>query len=197
MKWDKEDKAALLGFKESVDVDEVKVKEQIKKVLLNNRFIVHVLNNGELESADAEPDDYFNVNIRPYYMIPETQSNVKNYLCYEVGYDEVNRYNSLVKTLQITFYIMCHVDDILDKDTGIPRHDLLAALVQDQFNYTTYIGGGRIQLVYDKPSTTDNKYATRTLIFEQITDNNIVKTKNGSPRIINKDMQSLAEISEN
>lgn len=190
MSWTNEDKEALLAFKHSVDSDDIKVKEQIKKVLLDNRFIVHVLNNKELEEAEAEPDEYFYENIRPYFLIPETQTNTKNFLCYEVSYKELDRYNSLVKMLQITFYILCHQQDLRDKETGVARHDLLAALVQDQFNFTTYVGGGKLKLVSDVASVTDNDYATRTLIFEQVTDNNIVK----HGKIINKEIQPLVEI---
>ena len=184
--WDKDiDVPALLEFKEQVDSDDICVKEEIKKQLLNNRFLVHVLHNKELEDNDAEIDDFFNVNIKPYYMIPDTQSSVKNYVCYEVNYDELNRNNSCIKILQVVFHILCHQSDIIDSDTGIARHDLLAALIIDQFNYTNYFGS-KIKLVSDKATTTDTNYACRTLTFEQITDNNLVKTVSSTPRFANK-----------
>lgn len=197
MEWTDDDRKALLAFKENVDCDDIKVKEQIKKVLLNNRFIIHVLNNKELENNEAEPDEYFGENIRPFYMIPETQSSTKNFLCYEISYENNISpygsraiYNSAIKVLNITFYILCHQEDIIEKETGIARHDLLAALVQNQFNFTNYFGP-KIQLVGDKPSTTDNNYATRTLVFQQIVDSNLVKTKNGASKLSNKDVVTL------
>lgn len=202
MLWTNDDRQALIDLKNAVDSDDIKVKEQIKQVLLNNRFIIHVLNNKELEDSDANPDDYFGVNILPYYLIAPTQTDTQNFICYEVSYAEVERNNSAMKKLQIVFYILCHQLDIIDEDTGLARHDLLAALIQDQFNFTTYIGGGKIKLISDKPSTTDTNYAVRTMTFEQITDNNLVKSnslnihnklKNIS-RFTNKDIQSLAEI---
>lgn len=192
MQWTDEDREALLAFGEKIDCDDLKVKEQIKKVLLNNRFIIHVLNNKELEESDAEPDEYYNVNILPYYMIPDVQSSTKNFLCYEVGYKDLNRYNRSVKMLQIVFHILCHKEDIIDQETSLARHDLLAALVQDEFNFTNYFGA-KIELVGDIPSTTDTKYATRTLTFEQITDNNLVKSKLGIPKLSNKDIYTLEE----
>ena len=183
--WSADDKKTLLSFKENVDSDDVRIKEKIKDVLLDNRYLIHVLNNKELEEADAEADDYFNVNIKPYFIIPDTQSSTKNFLCYEIGFDETNRYNETVKVLQVTFYILCHQKDIIDADTGIARHDLLAALVQDQFNYID-IFGGKLKIVSDKPSTTATNYAARTLVFETTTDNNLVKTVNGKPYLSNK-----------
>lgn len=191
MEWDNEkDKEALLAFKDNIDSDDVRVKETIKKVLLNNRFIVHVLNNKKLEEADSEPDDYYGINIKPYYLIPDTQTESLNYLCFEVNYDELDRYNSCVKKLEVVFHILCYHLDIIDDETGIARHDLLAALIQDQFNFSTYIGGGRLRLVSDVASTTDKQYATRTLTFVQQTDNNVVKTRNGVPRMLNKEMMN-------
>lgn len=190
MEWTQEDKEALLGFKAAIDSDNIKDKEIIKKVLLNNRFIIHVLNNKELEEADAEPDDYFGVNILPFYLIKPTQSNVQNFLCYTVGFRELDRYNKSVKILQIIFVILCEQKNITDKDTGVARHDLLSALVQHEFNYSNYFGS-TIQLVSDEESVVDNNYACRTMVFEQITDANLVKTRNGIPRLANKEIITL------
>lgn len=184
--WTREDTKALLAFKDNVDSDNIKIKEQIKKNLLNNRFIIHVLHNTELEESDAEIDDYYGVNILPYYMIHDTQTDVKNYICFEVGYKDLNRYNKSVKMLQIFFYILCQEKNGIDEETGIARHDLLAALIQDQFNYTNYFGR-KIELISDEPSIVDTHYFCRTLVFEQITDNNLVKTHN-TPKLINKDI---------
>ena len=191
MKWTKEDRNRLLDFKNNVDSDDIRIKEIIKKVLLNNKYIIHVLNNKELEELDSEPDDYFNVNILPYYMVTPTQTNVQNFLCYTVSYKDLNRNNSTQKYLQITFVILCEQKNSIDKETGIARHDLLAALIQDQFNFTNYFGR-KIQLFEDTESIVDSSYSCRTLIFEQITDNNLVKTKNGVSRLINKDIVTLS-----
>lgn len=187
MQWTKEDRAALLSFKDAIDSDDIRIKEGIKKILLNNRFIIHVLNNKELEESDAEPDDYYNVNILPFYQISPTQHNVQNFLCYEVSYNELNRYNKQVKTLQIIFHILCEQKNVIDKDTGIARHDLLAALIQDQFDWTNY-WGNKLYLVSDVASVVDTDYAARTLTFEMQTDNNLVKTKDGVPRLANRDV---------
>lgn len=189
MEWTEQNKQRLLEFKNQIDCDDVKIKEIIKKVLLNNKYIIHVLNNKELEEADAEPDDYYGVNILPYYMVNPTQHNVKNYLCYEVSYDRT--YESKVyKRLRIVFYILCEQEDITDKDTGIARHDLLAALVQDEFNFTNYFGY-KAMLVSDVAQTVDNDFACRILTFEQYTDNNLIRTRDGVPILSNKDIRTF------
>lgn len=187
MKWTKEDTDYLLSFKDTTDNDDIKVKEKIKKVLLDNKHIVHVLNNQELEEADAEPEDYFGINIVPYYIMQPIQHKVNNYICYEVTCKEIDKYNSCVKELLIVFYILCEQNSINDAETGIARHDLLAALIQDQFNYTNYFGA-TIKLVSDIAGVVDGDFVSRTLTFQQSTDNNLVKTKNGRTRFANKDV---------
>lgn len=186
MDWTKEDSADLIHFTETIDSDNIKDKEIIKKVLLADKRIIHVLNNKDLEDADASPDEYFDVNILPYYMIANTQHNVQNFICYEIQYKSISQHDC-VKYLEIVFYILCHQKNLLDEETNIPRHDLLAALIQDDFNHTNYFGE-KIHLKSDLPSVADVDWACRTLTFEQITDNNLVKTKNGTARLANKDV---------
>ena len=95
---------------------------------------------------------------------------------------------SIRKTQQITFTILCNDKNDIDKETSLPRHDLLAALIQNMFNYEVFLGGRWI-LVSDRASVTDTHYLMRTLLFQQDTDNNLVKTVNGKPKIINHSVQ--------
>lgn len=190
MEWTEEQKKNLLLFANSIDSDNIKVKKRIKQVLLDNPYIIHVLHNEELEQSDAEPDEYYDVNILPYYMISPTQSNVQNFVCFTCNFKETQRYNKSMKYLQIVFVVLCNNKNIKDEETGVARHDLLGALIQDQFNFQNYFGQ-KIQLVEDTESIVDGSYACRTMIFEQITDNNLVKTKNGVPILANKRGETL------
>ena len=142
------------------------------------------MNNKELDSKD----EYLNINIFPYYNVDLTQTHVDNFICFETQWTEEQRYNDRMKLQQLVFYILCHVDNVTDELTGLTRHDLIAALITDQFNWTNILGN-KMHCVSSRPSTVDNKYVTRTLIFEQITNNNLVKTpKMGVPRLANKDI---------
>ena len=185
MEWTQDDIAKLQAFTQTIDSDDIKIKEQIKEKLLNNKYIIHVLNNEELEKLDSEADEYYGINILPYYIVSPTQTNVQNFVCFEINYEELDRYNSAVKKLNIVFYILCHQKNIIDEDTGISRHDLLAALIQHDFNFTNYFGK-KIKLKSDVSNVVDTNYACRVLTFEQITDNNLVKTYNNQPRLANK-----------
>ena len=197
-KWTKEDSKRLASYKYVTDNDNIRIKEIIKQKILANDDIIHVLDNKDLQEADVDNDEYFGVNIKDYYAVPETQTSSQNFICYTVGYENVERnftnssriYNDLQRHLHLVFIVLCEQKNIKDRDTGIARHDLLAALIQNEFNHTNYFGR-KIELVSDEESLVDNKYIARTLIFSQITDNNVTKTQYGQPsRIVTKEIHT-------
>ena len=196
--WTSEDSKRLASLKYVTDNDNIRIKEIIKQKLLNNDDIIHVLDNKDLQESEAENDEYFWRNILPFYLIPDAQTESQNFICFTVGYENVERnftnssrmYNDLQRHLHIVFVILCEKKNIKDRDTGIARHDLLAALIQNEFNFTNFFGR-RVQLVSDDESIVDNVYLCRTLVFTQTTDNNVTKTQYGSSsRIVNKEIHT-------
>ena len=163
----------------------------MKNELLKNKHIIHVLNNEELEKAEAEPDDYFMVNVFPFYIVHPVQYKVQNFVTFQVSFTEIPQFDKTKRYLQIIFIVLCHVGNVTEKDTSLPRHDLLGALIQDQFNYTN-VCGKKIHLVEDKEIVVDNDYAGRQLTFEQYVDNGLVRTRDGKARFTNK--ESYAQI---
>ena len=194
----------LRAYASTPDDDNIRYKEKIHDALLSNVELLYALNNEELESelfdGDklnidketgellGEVDRYFgdNSNIRPYLFIPDTQTDVKHYICYQVAFDELPRYQNVQKYTEITFNIFVNGKDRTDKLTGIPRHDLIASIIREKFNWSN-IFGMQTHLISSKESVTDNNYLVRTLIF-QITDvNSITYTPLGEkPSYINK-----------
>ena len=189
MEWTSADKDYLLNLRNVIDDDNLKIKEQVKKKLVNNKYIIHLLNNKELEESEAEPEDYFGCNILPYYLIAPTQTHVDNFICFETQFKEEGRYNPLKKYQQLIFYILCHNKNAIDEETSLARHDLLAMLIKNEFNWTN-VFGSKIHCISDVGGVVDTDYTSRTLTFEQITDNEIVKTRNGIPQIINKEVHT-------
>ena len=187
----------LRAYADNPDDDNIRYKEKIHDALLSNAELLYALNNEELESELfdednnllideetgellGEVDRYFgdNSNIRPYLFIPETQTDVKHYVCYQVMFDELPRYPNIQKYTEITFNIFVNGEDRTDKLTGIPRHDLIASIIREKFNWSN-IFGMQTHLISSKESITDNNYLVRTLIF-QITDvNSITYTQLG------------------
>lgn len=194
--WTTEDSKRLASLKYVTDNDNIRIKEIIKQKLLANDDIIHVLDNKELQEAEAENDEYFGVNILPFYLIPDAQTDSQNFVCFTVGYENVERnftnssrtYNDLQRHLHVVFVVLCEKKNIKDRDTGIARHDLLAALIQNEFNFTNFFGR-KILLVSDDESTVDSNYLCRTLVFSMVTDNNVTKTDYGKPsRIVTKEV---------
>lgn len=140
---------------------------------------------GEYEPL-GEWERYFgsNSNIRPFLFIPDTQTEVKHYICYQVAFDEMPRYQDTLKYTNITFTIFVHGNDRYDKLTGIPRHDLIASIIRERFNWSN-IFGMQTHLISSKESTTDNNYLVRTLVFQVVDTNGIHKTIDGKTSITN------------
>ena len=191
----------LRAYNKNPDDENIQYKKKIEKALLSNPCLLYALNDRDLESElfdkngninwelnedtqKYEPlgewDRYFGgtSDIRPYLFIPDTQTEVRHYICYQVAFDEQPRYNDTLKYTNITFTIFVHGNDRDDKLTGIPRHDLIASIIRERFNWSN-IFGMQTHLISSKESTTDNNYLVRTLVF-QLTDlNSKVQTPYG------------------
>ena len=193
----------LRAYADTPDDDNIRYKEKIHDALLNNAELLYALNNEELESELfdednnllideetgellGEVDRYFgdNSNIRPYLFVPDTQTDVKHYVCYQVSFDELPRYSNIQKYTEITFNIFVNGKDRTDKLTGIPRHDLIASIIRERFNWSN-IFGMQTHLISSKESVTDNNYLVRTLIFQIVDTNGIVTTQNGKTSVTN------------
>lgn len=175
----------LRQYKTVLDDDNIRFKEIIKKNLIEDPLIIYLLNNKELEESDADPSDYLGINILPAFLIHPTQHNVANFICYEVSFKDVPRYNDTLKYANIIFYVLCEEKNLIEKQTGIARHDLIGARIQHIFNWTNLFGT-QCHIISNIPSVTDNDYSTRTITFELTMPKDVVKTKDGSSRVINR-----------
>ena len=168
----------LRQYRNKPDKDDVFYKELVKKRLLEDDRLIYLLNNKELEECEAENDEYFGINILPYFIVSPTQTSTKNFICFETSVENVSRPNSVIKFQQLVFYVLCHESDNVVKEIGSARHDLIASVLIDIFQGSNMFGN-QMKLIANKPSTTDNHYPTRTLIFSQETPNYVLK--NGRP----------------
>lgn len=128
----------LKDLKTLPDDDNVRFKEIIKRRLYQNPDIIHALHAVELD--EEAPDEYVGKVILPYLIVPQTQDIPRSYLCYNTNYDEVSRYNEIIKYAEVKFVVFCDYRDSIDPETGIARHDLLGALIRREFNFTNALG---------------------------------------------------------
>ena len=198
----------LRTYKEAPDDENILYKQKIKKALMSNPCLLYALDDKELESElfdkhgninwewnedtkQYEPlgewDRYFGSDslIRPFLFIPDTQTKVRNYLCYQVSFQDTVRYQPGLKETLVTFTIFVHGNDRRDKLTGIPRHDLIASIIRERFAWSN-VFGMQTHIISNRESTTDNNYVVRTLVF-QLTDlNSKIQTPyGGKSQLIN------------
>ena len=148
--------------------DIIEIKRLIKQKLISDTDILEALHSKiDIDS----PDEFLDNNIYGFIRIPTTQDTVRNFICFTVDDIEDHRYNSHMKVQQIQFVCICHLDD-MKTEFGIDRHDLLAYLVRDVFNWSNDFGL-QFKLVYNKESTIDSDYYCRTLKFERECTNNL------------------------
>lgn len=146
-------------------------KQKILEDIYLDPDIFEVLHNEELEAQNAPPEDYHNVNIYSYLKIPDAQSKVKNFLCFEVNDLEISYQNRIMITKQVIFRTVSHKDDV-ETIYGIDRQDLLAALIKERFNWSNLLGTQLVK-TYDSAKVAENGYYYRNIYFQQITPNDI------------------------
>lgn len=171
--------------------DNERYKYRIMKMLTENQDVLWTLHNKQLEensytTKDEEGneiemlngDAYRDVSIFNFLKIPGTQSTVKNYICFEVNDVEQPRYNKDLIIKNIIFRTVSHEEDY-KTDYGIARQDLLALIIQSEFDWSNAFGL-HIEKINDKGRIAENGYYYREFVYETTIPNNLVnKAKNG------------------
>ena len=191
----------LRSYADIPDDDNIRYKNIIKKTLLNCPELLYAMNDKELEkelfdedgnllidengNLTGDVDRYFgdNSHIRPTLFIPDTQTIVDTYVCYQVYFSEVPDFNNVQKYTNIAFNIFVNGKDRTDKLTGIPRHDLIASIIREYFNWSN-IFGMQIHLASSKESTTDNNFLVRSMVFQMLDTNGIYNTTRRGKTVI-------------
>lgn len=162
---------------QNIDDDISKMKRQIKQMLIADTDILEALNS----SIDIDsPDEFLDEHIFGFIRIPNTQDAVRNFICVTVDDIEEHRFNEVMKLQNITFTVICHLNDMKTK-YGIDRHDLLGYLIRESINWTNLFGL-QFKLIYNKESTIDGDYYCRTLKFEAIKPNSLNNARMANPR---------------
>lgn len=189
--------AKLIQYAESPDDDNIRYKNKIRDILINTPELLYALHSKDLENelfdedgnlnTEGEWDRYFGESslIRPYLYFPETSTDVGNYICYQTMFNELVRGNVVEKYLDITFTIFVHKGDLIDKYTGIPRHDLIAAIIREKFAWRAF-EVSKTKPTFNKESTMDNTYLVRTLQFEMVLPNEMSVTRKGITSYANR-----------
>lgn len=145
-------------------------KDIILSDLQKDSDLLELLDNSSL--SPARPQDYIDTNIFSYLRIPDSQSVVKNFVCFEL--DEVDTLigNQYKAVYDLTFRCIVHESEVTTP-WGINRHDLIGAIIKDRYNYSNLIGNQLVKIVDKGYITEGNVYYYRVLKFQTVQNNEI------------------------
>lgn len=144
-------------------------KELLLTDLKKDGDLLELLHNSSLSLS--RPDDFVNVNIFSFLRIPDPQSVIKNFLCFELDKATSISGNSFKTVYELTFRCITHVDDV-ETVWGMNRHDLLAAIIKDRYNYSNILGT-QLSKTTDKGYIAENAYYYRVVKFQTIQNNDL------------------------
>lgn len=144
-------------------------KQMILKDLYQDRDLFEALHNVDLQAAGAAPEDYRGVNIFSFLKIPDTQSTVKNFLCFDINVDGDYFYDDAFLKYYMVFRCVSHEDDVVT-EYGVDRQDLIAMIISNRFAWTNFMG---MQLVpeYNMAKIAENGYYYREMRFKMSSPN--------------------------
>lgn len=155
------------------------VKNKIKNALVEVDELFYLLNNKELFERGASNAEYFDVNIREALSIPETQTNITNFILMTTSFKSHYQFNGDVRILLIEFKIMCEQKGLNVENLGVKRHDLIAAIIENTLkNSSTVLGGPSLKLVSDEEGVTDTDFLIRDMVFQVSVNDSMVAKYN-------------------
>lgn len=148
-----------------------KWKNQIMSELSQDENIIEALGL----NPDESPDDLVWVRYYPHYYIPQTEEDVKTYVCVEIDIPERrSRYGSNESDIWvhpvIIFNVLTHQEDMhmnLVGESGT-RMDYLAELIEEKYEGRQDFGVGVLVLKSDVAASINNTYRVRQLVFEAV-----------------------------
>ena len=153
-------------------------KQRLQEDFCKDVDIIELLNNKELIDKNVKPEDYVGINIFPYMHIPQTQSEVNNFLCFEINVTQTIRNNDIMLAQTLLIRTISHEQDISTK-YGISRQDLLAMVVKDRLLWSGVVGTS-LKLVYDSGKVSESGYYYREMQFDNIVLNGISRGGRGN-----------------
>ena len=154
--------------------DIIQVKQTVKNRLWKDPDIIETLNNPLLDlGEDGSCSGALGVNIFDFIRIPDTQDEVRNFICFEAETERQSYTNDKMKMMNLIFFCISHQDDI-KTESGIPRCDVLGYLVNDLIAWSeSLVNGTQWKEFYNKTQILDMKWHVRIIKFQADTPSNI------------------------
>lgn len=162
------------GEQNGAGLDDIaRLKHKIMQELTSNVDLLRTLHNNALESKilnwdNPNGDIYRDVNIFDFLKLPSLKDEIFNYICFEVIM--TNSYNNDFIITDIVFRTVSHDSD-MKTDWGIQRHDLLALIIKNEFDWTNKLGMTLVKTLDDGKIGEDDFYY-REIVYEAMIPNN-------------------------
>lgn len=140
-------------------------KNDLLKLFLNNDNIVEYIGNKDEEIYD--PVDLIGINVFPMPYIPETETEVKTYICMDVYVPRVK--DKMFKDIQIVINVFSHKDMSLYKSKS--RVDLINIEIDKIMNGNQEFGIDEVELVSVMPYIPNTKFTGKQIIYNVLNFN--------------------------
>lgn len=147
--------------------DNITYKNKIMNKLCSISDIVTLINNPNI--TQDNPDKMRETHILSRMKIPNTTLTAKNYICFDFNSRIYSR-NEVLKNITINVGVICHESEI--KTVWGNRHDVLAGVITDAFNWSRFLGF-ELEQVSDKEDILEKEYYARTLTFQNLAPNSL------------------------
>lgn len=147
--------------------DNITYKNKIMNKLCSIADIVTLINNPNINQNN--PDKMRETHIFSRMKMPNTTLTAKNYICFDFNSKIYSR-NEVLKNITIHIGIICHEDEI--NTIWGNRHDVLAGVITDAFNWSDFLGF-ELEQISDKEDILEKEYYARTLTFQNLAPNSL------------------------
>lgn len=134
-------------------------KTDLLQAFLNNEKIVTYIGNNDKEIQD--PVDLIGVNVFPFPYVPDTETEVKTYICMDIYVPRVK--DMIFKDVQIVLNIFSHKE--MGTYKGKSRVDLINIEVDKILNGSYDFGIDKVDLVSVMPYVPNSKFSGKQIIY--------------------------------
>lgn len=134
-------------------------KTDLLHSFINNEKIVTYIGNKDKEIQD--PVDLIGINVFPFPYVPDTETEVKTYICMDIYVPKVK--DMIFKDVQIVLNIFSHKE--MGTYKGKSRVDLINIEVDKILNGSYDFGIDKVDLVSVMPYVPNNKFSGKQIVY--------------------------------
>ena len=135
-------------------------KSDLLKLFMKNDNLVKYI--GNKDESIQDPVDLIGVNVFPTPYIPDTETEVKTYICMDMYVPRVK--DKIFKTIRIVINVFSHKDMSLYKSKS--RVDLINIEVDKILNGNLDFGIDEVELVSVLPYIPNNNFSGKQIIYD-------------------------------